>query len=112
MSQLDLEFSSRKTPEVSQDQIDLLTSFLAGKGWVKACSIDAELDLDERDIRAIAEASDGLIISGPGCPGYKLLTGAAEIADVDRAACRLESQAKRMLHRANSLRRRAHSMIR
>jgi len=108
--QLDLDLA-KQGPVVSAAEIRTLTDWLAGRGWVRGAAITEALGLDERKIRAIAEASDGLVISGPGCPGYKLLSGAAELRDVDQAASRLESQAKRMLHRANSLRRRAHALL-
>ena len=105
--QYGLQFSKSAAPVVAQADIDVLTRYLLGRGWVKAAVIDAELHVDERRVRAIAEASDGMIISGPGCPGYKLFTGVPEMGDVDEAANRLESQANRKLLRADSLRRRA-----
>lgn len=109
--QYGLQFRKTAAPEVAQADIDVLTQYLLGRGWVKASVIEAELHVDERRVRAIAEASDGLIISGPGCPGYKLMTGSDELQDVDQAANRLESQANRMLLRADSLRRRARRYI-
>ena len=109
-TQLQLKLA-KAGPEISAHEVDLLTSYLCGRGWVRASRLEIDLHLDERRVRAIAEASDGLIISGPGCPGYKLLAGTAELADVDHAACRLESQAKRMLHRARALRMRAHQLV-
>lgn len=108
--QLDLQLS-RTAPVVDQREIDALCSFLQGRTWTTASVIELELGLDERRIRAIAEQSDGMILSGPGCPGYKLLSSAAQLREVDEAAGRLESQAKRMLARALSMRRRAHKLL-
>lgn len=109
--QFGLTFKKAAGAEISPAEVDQLCSYLLGRGWVKAAIIEHDLELDERHIRAIAEASDGLVISGPGCPGYKLLTGVAELPDVDEAANRLESQANRMLLRAESLRRRAKRIV-
>lgn len=94
-------------PSVTAEQVDLVIGFLRGKIWVKDAEICAALAIDDRRLRAIAEFSDGRIISGPGCPGYRLFTGAA-LADADLAASRLESQGKRMIHRAIAIRRRFH----
>jgi hypothetical protein len=110
MMQFGLQFRRPDAPEISQDEVDRVVGYLKGQGWVKGGTIMAALDLDERRIRAIAEASDGLIISGPGSPGYRLLTGAGDLREVDEAANRLESQANRMLLRAESLRRRARTL--
>jgi hypothetical protein len=94
-------------PVVTPEQVELVAGFLRGKGWVKGAVIGTALGLDERRLRAVAEFSDGRILSGPGCPGYRLFTGDA-LADADLAAGRLESQGKRMIQRAIAIRRRFH----
>jgi hypothetical protein len=94
-------------PTATPEQVEFVATFLRGKGWVKGAVIGAALGLNERRLRAIAEYSDGRIISGPGCPGYRLFTGEA-LADADFAASCLESQGRRMLHRAIAIRRRFH----
>ncbi|MDD2763448.1 MAG: hypothetical protein PHE83_05680 [Opitutaceae bacterium] len=94
-------------PVVTPEQVELVASYLRGKGWVKGAVIAEALKIDDRRLRAIAEFSDGRIISGPGCPGYQLFTGEA-LADADLAASRLESQGKRMISRAIAIRRRFH----
>jgi hypothetical protein len=109
INQLDLSFN-RAGAEATAEEVDTLSTWLRGKGWVKAAAIEAVLAFDERKIRAIAEAADGAIISGPGCPGYRHIEGAT-LADIDRASSRLESQAKRMMRRALAYRRRAHQLI-
>lgn len=94
-------------PLITAEQVELVVGLLRGKGWVKAAEICAMLSIDDRRLRAIAEFSDGRILSGPGCPGYRLFTREA-LADADLAAGRLESQGKRMLQRAIAIRRRFH----
>lgn len=89
----------------------MLCTYLSGRDWVNASTLQQVLRLDERRLRAIAEQSGGLIISGPGCPGYKFFSGASDIEDANSAANRLESQSSRMLERAKMLRRRSHQLI-
>lgn len=109
--QLDLSVKL-PAPKVTAAEVEALCVYLIGRGWVKASEIEAELKINERRVRALAEHSDGKILSGPGCPGYKLFDGKAEIAEADEAASRLESQAKHMLHRAAVIRRRLHHYAR
>ena len=101
-------------PEVSKEEIDRVCDHLKGKGWVKAGQIEAELGkkMNERKIRKIAEFSEGRILSRPGLPGYKLLTPATEIAEVDLCASCLESQGRKMLLRGTQIRRRFHRYAR
>lgn len=99
-------------PEVSQEEIVGLCRHLAGRGWVTAAVLSGELHVSDRHLRKIAEYSDGAILSGPGCPGYKVFTSRSEIADADRAASSLEAQARRMLARAGKIRRRFHRYAR
>jgi len=108
MDSLDLGIKT-PAPEVTEDEIALVCDYLAKeKRWVTSAEIEHMLGIKDRHLRAIAEYSDGRILSGPGCPGYKLFTGATEIQDADACAGRLESQAKKMLHRAAKIRRRYH----
>jgi hypothetical protein len=99
-------------PEVSPAEVDQVCEFLRGKGWVKAAVIEEALKINDRKLRAITEHSEGRILSGPGCPGYKLFDGHTEIGEADHAASRLESQAKHMLTRAMTYRRRIHRLAR
>jgi hypothetical protein len=99
-------------PEVSAAEVDALCEFLRGKGWIKAAQIEAELSINDRKLRAIAEHSDGRILSGPGCPGYKLFDGRTELIEADLAASRLESQARLMIKRAAAYRCRIHRFAR
>jgi hypothetical protein len=95
-------------PAISPEQVDRVCEALRGCGWVTAAALGAVLQIDDRQIRTAAEYSDGRILSGPGCPGYRLLDSAARLGDADRAASCLESQARRMLHRAARIRSRMH----
>lgn len=107
--QTELSIAARnKAPEVTESEVAAVCDWLHGRGWVKATEIAAAFAMSDRKIRAIAEASDGLILSGPGSPGYKLFTGTAEIREADRCASQIESQARRMFARAVSIRRRFH----
>jgi hypothetical protein len=99
-------------PEVSPEEVERLCDFLRGRGWLTSKQIFAEIALEERKLRAIAEHSDGRILSGPGCPGYKLFTGSTEIAEADLCAGRIESQARKMIGRAIAIRRRLHRYAR
>lgn len=108
-----LELSVRvASPEVTSDEVDAFCELLRGKDWITARELAEAHGLDERRVRSIAEHSDGRVLSGPGCPGYKLFTGATEIREADECASRLESQAKKMLSRAGSIRRRYHRYAR
>ncbi len=101
-----------KAPEVTVAEVDALCRHLHGRAWITAKQLTAELGLDDRKVRAIAEHSDGRILSGPGCPGYKLFDGAASLDDAKRAAGALQSQGNRMLHRSKSIWARYHRYAR
>ena len=80
-------------------------------GFHTAAVLAQALNLSDRKIRQLAEAADGLIVSGPGSPGYCHLhhCPAEQIAHI---AEKLISQGKAMIRRALKTRRRAHSIIR
>lgn len=108
--QPELDFSAaRKSgsgPVVDAAEVAALINWLRGKGWQTSSQIAAALGLEERRLRALAEHSDGEILSGPGCPGYCIFDATTSLGDADRAAGRLESQASKMLERAKTIRRR------
>lgn len=107
-AQLSIKTAPSDAPKITPEDVENLCAWLREKGWMKAAEITAATQINERKIRAIAEASDGRILSGPGSPGYKLFTGKTEIEEADRCASQIESQAKRMFARAVSIRRRFH----
>ena len=72
-------------------------SWLHGRGWVTSAQIESVKTWKDRDIRALAEASDGQIISGQ--KGYKL-TLEATLEEIDQASGWYLSQAKKMTARA------------
>jgi hypothetical protein len=99
-------------PDVSVAEVDALCEHIRGRGWTKAGTLTRELGLDDRKLRAIANASDGRILSGPGCPGYKLFDGDTCVDDAIRAATALQSQGQRMQLRAAAIWRRYHRYAR
>lgn len=103
---------SAPLPSPAASEVDRLTRHLleAGPVWITARELAATLDLTDRKVRQLAEHSDGLIVSGPGCPGYRHLNHCTadqlrEVAD------RLNSQARAMMRRSIRIRRRAHAII-
>ena len=105
-------------PRVSDEEVRTLCAVLRCKGWLRAAEIADDLAHESNDparrlhwsdrkIRAIAEASDGAVVSYPGSPGYKLFDEAseAEIAHAIQAMC---SQGKRMIERSLALDKRHH----
>jgi hypothetical protein len=89
-----------------------LTGWLASHpGWHTARQLAAALDLSDREVRAAAERSEGLVISGPGTPGY-CHASHCSAEQISHAADTLLSQARRMIRRALRMRRRAHQIIR
>ena len=93
-------------PVVSPEEVEQVCEYLRGKGWLRAAALDAALEFDDRKMRAIAEASDGRILSGQ--TGYRLFDGSTPLDEADRAAAWLESQGKKMLKRGAAIRRRFH----
>lgn len=109
--QQEFVFSPEPSP-VEIGEVELLLNYLSNNpGFHTAKQITSALDLSDRKIRQLAEASDGLIVSGPGSPGYCHLYHCdprklAHIADT------LRSQARAMLARSIRIRKRAHQLIR
>jgi hypothetical protein len=85
-----------------------LVSALRGQGWVTARRLTFHLGACDRELRALAEASRGEIISGQ--KGYKL-SAEATLEEIDHAANWLISQGKKMLERGIEIRRRAHQKL-
>jgi hypothetical protein len=81
-------------------EIKQLTEWLeTHRGWIKSATITEWLGFDKRQIRAIAEHSNGLILSWPGSPGYCHIKHAS-IDDRQHAVAALCCQANKMLARA------------
>ena len=97
-------------PDVKPEEVEAMIEFLRGKGWLKAAEIATQAGVSERKMRAMAEHSDGRILSGQA--GYRYLDRTTPIDEVDQAATWLESQGKKMLARAAVIRRRYHRYAR
>lgn len=70
--------------------------------WHRGRQLCAQLDTDERTIRALADASGGAVISSSA--GYKLLRAATN-DEIDHAEARLISQGRKMIERAAQYRK-------
>jgi len=79
-------------------------------GFHTAAMLSVALDLSDRKIRQLAESSDGLIISGPGSPGYCHLNH-CPTETLSHIVNTLRSQARSMIGRSIRIRRRAHALI-
>lgn len=110
LAQASFDFTSPAAPAAGE--VARLVSHLqrAGETWLTARQLAAALSLTDRKIRSLAEHSDGLIVSGPGCPGYRHLHHCSPVI-LDEVANRLKSQAKAMLRRSITIRRRAHALL-
>ena len=69
IQQASFDFTAPPPPEIGE--VERLLAFLSARpGFHTAREISAALALSDRKIRQLAEAADGLIVSGPGSPGY------------------------------------------
>ena len=110
MTAMQLTFDDVQSPgpKVAPDdyKLDMLVSWLDGRGWQTAADLRERFGWSDRTCRALAAASGGLVISGQ--KGYALLTGCTP-EEINHAASWLESQAKQMLTRAIEIRRLYHA---
>lgn len=93
-----LELIRGKAPIVGRDEIKALIGTLEGMGWLTAKHLSCLWS--DRDLRAIANASKGAIISGQ--KGYCLNSEATE-HERKHAANWLRHQARQMLARATEI---------
>ena len=110
IEQASFDFTSPPAPAVGE--VECLLAWLSSNpGFHTSKQLAKALGLSDRKIRQLAEAADGLIVSGPGSPGYcHLYHCPAE--QISHIADKLISQGKAMIRRALRTRRRAHSIIR
>ena len=108
-SQLPLDFErlAGKGPMVEKYQVDEMVRALKGRGWLTARQLGADKESDKRALRAIAEESEGQIISGQ--KGYKL-TAEATLEEIEATGW-LKSQAKKMMQRWVDIQKVAHPII-
>lgn len=99
-----------EAPIVSDQEVQLLITVLTGRDWMRASQIAntpefierferSKQSNIERKIRAIANQTEGFVISYPGSPGYKL-TLEATIEEIQIATASLRHQAGEMAKRA------------
>ena len=103
MTQLSL--FARKQSRALPEQIDALVSALSGGEWRKAFRITKETGLNDRQVRAAANASEGQVISGQ--QGYKL-TKLATMDEIDHATAWMRKQANEMTKRVINIERVRH----
>lgn len=101
-------FSFQPVRDRMREKVPQLIAALSGRGWMKGKALANMLDTDDRTIRAIANASDGAIISGQ--KGYAL-THEASVQDVQHAANWLRHQAQAMTRRAMRIEQSMHRRI-
>lgn len=105
-------FDFTAPPSPASGEVEILTAYLRNNpGFHTAKQLAERLAYTDRKIRQLAEASDGLIVSGPGSPGYIHLDH-CPTEKLSHIADTLRSQARAMLARSIRLRKRAHSLIR
>ena len=109
-TQASFDFTAPPAPPVGEVE-RLLAWLSAHPGFHTAAIIARALDLSDRRVRQLAEAADGLIVSGPGSPGYCHLYHCDTLM-ISHIADKLVSQGKAMIRRAIRTRRRAHHLIR
>lgn len=83
-----------------------LESALTVGVWLSAKQLSQLTGLNDREIRHLAQNSDGRIITGNN--GYKLIAHAT-VLEVNECTNRLRSQAKRMIGRVIQIQRRYHA---
>lgn len=110
LEQTTFDLSPKSPLPQAQDILALVQWLAAHPGWHTARQLAAQLNLSDRKVRALAEHSHGLIVSGPGTPGY-CHASHCTAEEISHAADTLISQAKTMIRRALRIRRRAHSII-
>ena len=95
----------------SQAEVDKLVAWLRNNpGFQKASKLERHLGLADRRLRQLAQNSEGLIISGPGSPGY-CHRDHCPVETVSHIAETMISQGKRMIRRGLSMRARAHQAL-
>lgn len=96
----------KKEKSVLPSQLEELITTLSGRGWMTRRQLEALTSFSDRTLRALANASDGQIISGQ--QGYRL-TREATVEEIKHAANWLKHQATEMTRRALQIERVRHS---
>jgi hypothetical protein len=100
-AQIEMDFETAKP---AADDIERLANFLYAQGpvWTTAKDITKALHFTDRQIRKLASESNGLILSGPGCPGYRHVRRATP-EEVREVVARLRHQAHMMDRRCSAI---------
>lgn len=108
--QQELDFTLPPPPVPGE--VEILTLYLLNNpGFHTAKELAESLAYSDRQIRQLAQQADGMIISGPGSPGYCHLHHCPTEA-LSHIAETLISQGKAMIRRGIKTRKRAHTIIR
>lgn len=105
------DFTAPPQPAPAAGEVDALIRHLRkNPGFHTARELSDRLDLSDRKIRQLAEASDGLIVSGPGSPGY-IHIDHCPTEKLSHISNTMISQGKNMVRRGIRMKRRAHHLI-
>lgn len=103
-TQQELDFTAAPAP-AEIGEVELLLNHLSNHpGFHTAATLARTLGLTDRKIRQLAEAANGLIISGPGSPGYCHLYHCPD-EQTGHITETMMSQGKAMIRRAIRTRR-------
>jgi hypothetical protein len=107
--QLEMDF---ETKQPAHDDIERLARFLYDQGtqWTTAKDITKALHFTDRQIRKLASESNGLILSGPGCPGYRHVRRSTP-EEVQEVVARLRHQAHMMAKRCSAIHAAYHAHV-
>ena len=100
--QLELDFNTRRAAAIRKADADALTlgALLRREGRrMTAAEIAAELDWEDRRVRAAAEACGGAVLSAPGIAGYRLASATAVADYYAQERLRYRSQIRAMARR-------------
>tara|TARA_R110000772_G_C13250991_1_gene434541 strand:+ start:523 stop:843 length:321 start_codon:yes stop_codon:yes gene_type:complete len=97
-----------KDPSKSDDLAVLCAFLRARKGWHKAATIKTSLGFTDRQTRALASNSEGVVVSAPGSPGYKHIAHCTG-PEIERIAAKIAAQADKMGARRADIVRAYHS---
>lgn len=101
-NQPQLSFES-PAPRVTSAEVAVLIAVLSGQGWVTAKQLWASWT--DRQLRALASASEGRIVSGQR--GYALIE-AVTVEEANHAAAWLRHQGTKMIQRAYEIEQAMH----
>ena len=106
---MQLELPFRERTQADLEDIARLAAYLYSRGseWTTAKIIGEDLGIRERRVRELAAESGGLLVSGPGAPGYKHCRHCTP-DEIREVTARLLGQAKLMAARASEIARQFH----